>query len=43
MEPSEITVFTTTSLELGRSVSMVSDYRLGDRGSIPGRGKEFLL
>jgi hypothetical protein len=27
----------------GSSVSIVPDYRLGDRGSIPGRGKGFFL
>jgi hypothetical protein len=27
----------------GSSVSIVSDYRLDDRGSIPGRGKGFFL
>jgi hypothetical protein len=27
--------------EPGSSVSIVSDCRLGDRGSIPGRGKDF--
>jgi hypothetical protein len=27
--------------KLGSSVSIVSDYRLDDRGSIPGKGKDF--
>jgi hypothetical protein len=35
--------FVTYYFLRGSSVSIVSDYRLGDRGSVPGRGKGFFI
>jgi hypothetical protein len=32
-----------TFMNWDKSVSILSDYRLDDRGSIPGTGKEFFL
>jgi hypothetical protein len=34
---------TTTKQELGNLVSIMPDYTLGDRSSIPGTGKVFFL